>query len=43
MQIILRCKHEELQVQAEKLSRTEALLGQATDQQVTAFVTDSGM
>ena len=39
MQIILQSKHEELQVQAEKLSTAEVLLGQASDQQVTAFVT----
>ena len=43
VQIILRSKNEELQVQAEKLSKAEALLGQALDQQVTAFVTNSGM
>ena len=43
MQIILRSKHEELQVQDDKLSKAEALLGQASDQQVTVFVTDSGM
>ena len=42
MQIILRSKHEQLQMQAEKLSKAEALLGQASDQQVTTFVTDSG-
>lgn len=42
MQIVLRSRQEELQVQGERLGKAEALLGQASDQQVTA-VTDSGM
>ena len=35
MQIVLRYRQEELQVQGERLSKAEALLGQASDQQVT--------
>lgn len=42
MQIILRCRQEELQVQLERLGKAEALLGQASDQQVTAPLPDSG-
>lgn len=42
MQIVHRYRQEELQVQGERLSEADALLGQAADQQVTP-VTDSGM